>query len=51
MNGLNTKLNKLLKSLFNPKGQGLVEFSLTLAFYAAIGLAVREAEFGEAIHV
>ena len=37
------------KRLLSQKGQGLVEFALILAFCAGIGVAAREAGFGEAI--
>lgn len=49
MRGIVAKINKSLKSLFSPKGQGLTEFVLILAFCAAIGYAAHEAGFGEAI--
>lgn len=49
MDRIIAKLNKALKALFMQKGQGLVEFVLILAFCAAIGLAARDAGFGEAI--
>ena len=49
MNGLITRIMKVCKSLLSQKGQGLVEFALVLAFCAGIGVAAREAGFGEAI--
>lgn len=49
MNRLITTCKTACKRLLNPKGQGLVEFVLILAFCAAIGYAAREAGFGEAI--
>ena len=49
MNSVVTKTNKTIINLSRPKGQGLVEFVLILAFCAAIGVAAREAGFGKAI--
>ena len=49
MRGLITRIMNVCKSLFSPKGQGLVEFALILAFCAGIGVTAREAGFAEAI--
>ena len=49
MSELITISKDIWKRLLAQKGQGLVEFALVLAFCAGIGVAAREAGFGEAI--
>lgn len=49
MSGYLVKLYQKCKHLLNDKGQGLVEFALTIAFCAIIGYAVSEMGFIEAL--
>lgn len=50
MKRLIAKINEVLKCLLSKNGQGLVEFVLILAFCAGIGIAAREAGFGQALN-
>lgn len=50
MKRLIAKINEVLKCLLTKNGQGLVEFVLILAFCAGIGIAAREAGFGQALN-
>ena len=50
MKSLIAKVNENLKYLLSKKGQGLIEFVLILAFCAGIGIAAREAGFGQALN-
>ena len=49
MNGMMTENIRKLKQLVNEKGQGLVEFGLLCAFCVALGFAMRDVGFAEAI--
>ena len=49
MNGINTKINAMLKRLLQQKGQSLTEFALILGFCVAIGWAANEVGFLDAI--
>ena len=44
-----TDIVRKLKRLLNEKGQGLVEFGLLCAFCVALGIAMRDVGFAEAI--